>query len=65
MFLYTQYGMIQGTVDEILEFINKQNITVQTSGTNEIDAEKFMNKVYKTIDDIRDMKIKEEIKNGR
>ena len=34
MTLYTQYGMIQGTVDEILDFITKQNKVVQTNGTN-------------------------------
>lgn len=37
MTLYTNYGMIQGTVDEILEFINKQNPfpTIQGSGTTQ------------------------------
>lgn len=34
MILYTQYGAIQGTVDEILEYINKQNKPIQTNGTN-------------------------------
>ncbi len=37
MTLFTQYGMIQGTVDEILEYINKQNpiTTIQGSSTNQ------------------------------
>ena len=67
MFLYTQYGMIQGTVDEILEFIQKQRPNYITSGCNgtEFNEEKVMNKIYETIDDIRDMKIKKEIKDGR
>lgn len=40
MFLYTQYGMIQGTVDEILEFIQKQTpVSIQSNGTNEIKVD--------------------------
>ena len=39
MTLYTKYGMIQGTVDEILEFISKQNPTptIQSDGTNQLE----------------------------
>lgn len=39
MTLYTKYGMIQGTVDEILEFISKQNPTptIQGNGTNQLE----------------------------
>ena len=34
MTLYSKYGMIQGTVDEILEFIQKETPNSITSGSN-------------------------------
>lgn len=44
MTLYTKYGMIQGTVDEILEFISKQNPTptIQNNGTNQAIEDKIV-----------------------
>ena len=43
MTLYTKYGIIQGTVDEILEFISKQNPTptIQGNGTNKSIEDKL------------------------